>query len=61
MGTPHKVVNQSIVLENDEAKIFFNLLFIKNPTINELSVPEILTNSSKIKLIINFLLQLELE
>ena len=50
LGTPHKVVNQSIVLENDEAKIFFNLLFIKNPTINELSIPEILTNSSKIKI-----------
>ena len=50
LGTPHKVVNQFIVLENDEAKIFFNLLFIKNPTINELSVPEILTNSSKIKI-----------
>ena len=50
LGTPHKVVNQSIVLENDEARIFFNLLFIKNPTINELSVPEILTNSSKIKI-----------
>ena len=50
LGTPHKVANQFTVLENDEAKIFFNLLFIKNPTINELSVPEILTNSSKIKI-----------
>ena len=50
LGTPHKVTNQLIVLENDEAKIFFNLLFIKTPTINELSVPEILTNSSKIKI-----------
>ena len=50
LGTPHKVTNQFIVLENDEAKIFFNLLFIKNPTINELSVPEILTTSSKIKI-----------
>ena len=50
LGTPHKVANQFIVLENDEAKIFFNLLFIKKPTINELSIPEILTNSSKIKI-----------
>ena len=50
LGTPHKIANQFTVLENDEAKIFFNLLFIKNPTINELSVPEILTNSSKIKI-----------
>ena len=50
LGTPHKVSNQSIVLENDEAKIFFNLLFVTKPIINELSIPEILTNSSKIKI-----------
>ena len=50
LGTPHKVVNQSIVLENDEAKIFFNLLFVTKPIINEISIPEILTNSSKIKI-----------
>ena len=50
LGTPHKVANQSIVLENDEAKIFFNLLFVTKPIINELSIPEILTNSSKIKI-----------
>ena len=50
LGTPHKVVNQSIVLENDEAKIFFNLLFVTKPEINDLSIPEILSNSSKIKI-----------
>ena len=50
LGTPHKVVNQSIVLENDEAKVFFNLLFVTKPIINDLSIPEILTNSSKIKI-----------
>ena len=50
LGTPHKIVNQFIVLENDEAKIFFNLLFITKPIINELSIPKILTNSSKIKI-----------
>ena len=50
LGTPHKVVNQSIVLENEEAKIFFNLLFITKPEINDLSIPEILSNSSKIKI-----------
>jgi len=50
LGTPHKVANQSIVLENDEAKIFFNLLFIIKPIINKLSIPEILTKSSKIKI-----------
>ena len=50
LGTPHKVANQSIILENDEAKIFFNLLFVTKPIINELSIPKILTNSSKIKI-----------
>jgi len=50
LGTPHKIVNQSIILENDEAKIFFNLLFVKKPEINDLSVPEILSHSSKIKI-----------
>ena len=50
LGTPHKVANQLIVLENDEAKIFFNLLFVIKPIINDLSIPEILSNSSKIKI-----------
>ena len=50
LGTPHKIANQSIILENDEAKIFFNLLFVSKPIISELSIPEILTNSSKIKI-----------
>ncbi|MDO7697984.1 MAG: DNA polymerase II large subunit, partial [Nitrosopumilus sp.] len=50
LGTPHKVKNESIILENEEAKIFFNLLFIKNPTIDDSSVPQILTKSSKIKI-----------
>jgi len=50
LGTPHKVKNESIILENEEAKIFFNLLFIKKPIINDLSVPQILTKSSKIKI-----------
>ena len=35
LGTPHKIVNQLIILENDEAKIFFNLLFISKPINNE--------------------------
>ncbi|HII04593.1 MAG TPA: DNA polymerase II large subunit, partial [Nitrosopumilus sp.] len=50
LGTPHKVKNESIILENEEAKIFFNLLFITKPIINDLSVPQILTKSSKIKI-----------
>ena len=50
LGTPHKVENESIILENDEAKIFFKLLFVTKPIINNLSIPEILTKSSKIKI-----------
>ena len=50
LGTPHKVENECIILENDEAKIFFKLLFITKPIINNLSIPEILTKSSKIKI-----------
>jgi len=50
LGTPHKLENQSIILENDEAKIFFNLLFVTKPTINDSSIPEILSKSSKIKI-----------
>ncbi|MGB1378112.1 MAG: DNA polymerase II large subunit [Nitrosopumilus sp.] len=50
LGTPHKVENQSIILENEEAKIFFNLLFLTKPEINDLSIPEILSISSKIKI-----------
>ena len=50
LGTPHKIVNETIVLENLEAKIFFNLLFRKKPSINDLSIPKILTNSSGIQI-----------
>jgi len=50
LGVPHKVENETIVLENLEAKIFFNLLFRKKPTISELSVPKILTKSSEIQI-----------
>ena len=31
LGTPHKVKNETIILENQEAKIFFNLLFREKP------------------------------
>ena len=48
LGTPHKVKNETIILENQEAKIFFNLLFRVKPTITDLSVPKILTKSSGI-------------
>ena len=50
LGTPHKVENETIVLENQEAKIFYNLLFRKKPTVGELSVPKILTKSSGIQI-----------
>ena len=50
LGTPHKVENETIVLENLEAKIFFNLLFREKPTISDLSVPKILTKSSGIQI-----------
>ncbi len=50
LGVPHKTENQTIVLENLEAKIFFNLLFRKKPTINDLSIPKILTQSSGIQI-----------
>jgi len=50
LGTPHKVENENIILENLEAKIFFNLLFREKPIISDLSVPKILTKSSGIKI-----------
>jgi DNA polymerase II large subunit len=49
LGTPHKVKNETIILENQEAKIFFNLLFREKTIISDLSVPKILTKSSGIK------------
>ncbi|WP_316506791.1 DNA polymerase II large subunit [Nitrosopumilus sp.] len=50
LGVPHKLSNQKIMLENQEAKIFFNLLFREEPKIKDLSVPKILTKSSGIKI-----------
>ena len=51
LGTPHKVEGDSIVLENQEAIIFTNLLFGKKPLLNsDFSVPKILTDSSGIQI-----------
>ncbi|KAF6248135.1 DNA polymerase II large subunit [Nitrosopumilus sp. b3] len=50
LGTPHKIDNQKLILENQEAKIFFNLLFREKPTINDFSVPEIISKASGIKI-----------
>ncbi|NND86279.1 MAG: DNA polymerase II large subunit [Nitrosopumilus sp.] len=48
LGVPHKINNESLILEKQEAKIFFNLLFREKPTITEQSVLKILTSSSGI-------------
>ncbi len=50
LGTPHKINNEIIILEELEAKIFFNLLFRIKPTISDLSVPKILSKSSGIQI-----------
>ena len=52
LGTPHKIQNDStIILERQEAKIFFSLLFgKKKPVVSDLSVPQILTEASGIQI-----------
>lgn len=51
LGTPHKIKgDSSIILEGQEAKIFFNLLFRVKPVITDLSVPQILSKSSGIQI-----------
>jgi len=50
LGTPHKIDNEIIILEELEAKIFFNLLFRIKPIINDLSVLKILSKSSGIQI-----------
>ncbi|MDH5568330.1 MAG: DNA polymerase II large subunit [Nitrosopumilus sp.] len=50
LGTPHKIKNQEIILEDQEAKIFFNLLFREKPIISDFSVPTILSESSGIQI-----------
>jgi DNA polymerase II large subunit len=50
LGTPHKINNEIIILEELEAKIFFNLLFRIKPTISNLSVPKFLSKSSGIQI-----------
>ena len=48
LGTPHKIENDTIVLQGEEAKLFFNLLFHTKPLIDDSSIPKILTNASGI-------------
>lgn len=50
LGTPHKVENQKIILESQEAKIFFNILFREKPIIDDSSVPAIISKSSGIQI-----------
>ncbi len=50
LGTPHKIRDNLLTLEGTQAKIFFNLLFRRKPTISDLSVPKILSESSGIQI-----------
>jgi len=50
LGVPHIKNNDKIILENQEAKIFFNLLFREKPTISDQSVPKIISESSGIEI-----------
>ncbi len=47
LGVPH-IQKNSIILEENEAKIFYNLLFRKSPIIDDSSVPKIISKSSEI-------------
>ena len=47
LGVPHKQ-KDSIILEGNEAKIFYNLLFRNPPIIDDSSVPKILSKFSEI-------------
>ena len=49
LGVPH-LQKDSIILEENEAKIFYNLLFRKPPKITENSVPKIISISSGISI-----------
>ena len=48
LGVPH-LQNNSIILEENEAKIFYNLLFRNPPKIEDKSTPKILSKSSGIQ------------
>jgi len=49
LGVPH-IQNDSIILEENEAKIFYNLLFRNSPIIEDKSVPTIISKSSEIQI-----------
>ena len=55
LGVPHELAGDTIVLKDNEAKIFFNLLFRKPIQLDKtLSVPEIISVSSGIKIMPKF-------
>ena len=50
LGVPHIQNENNIILEVQEAKIFYNILFRNKPKISDLSVPKILSESSGIQI-----------
>src|SRR5581483_11855533 len=51
LGVPHEVAGDALFLKDNEARIFFYLLFRKPVQLEkELSVPDIITKSSGIKI-----------
>ncbi len=55
LGVPHEVAGDSIILKENEAKIFFYLLFRKPIQLDKtMSVPEIISISSGIKIMSKF-------
>ena len=50
LGTPHKIEDGLLTLENLEAKIFSSLLFREKPKISDLSIPKIISESSGIQI-----------
>ncbi len=55
LGVPHEMAGEAIMLKETEARIFFNLLFRKEVLLDrDLTVPEIITKSSGIKIMPKF-------
>ncbi len=50
LGVPHKIIDDQIILENEEAIIFNNLLFMHEIKINDISTPNILSKASGIEI-----------
>ena len=48
LGVPHKISDSSIILQDNEAKVFYNLLFRNPVTLTELSIPKIISKTSGI-------------